>query len=273
MGVFDSLVEAYEGEGVETAAGLNPTLTQDYFLAPFTWLVRDGVSITDGLGISPQEIYFLECLAQARPAARILVIGNSYGWSTLALALANAGAKVVAVDAGYDENSLAGIDVTNRMANRLGLDVQAIEAVSPQDVGWVVTQTLGHVDLAFIDGFHTCEQIVKDWRAVQPFLRPRSVVLFHDVLFLDLLSGYRQILAESGWTGMLLHATTTGMGFLAQEYDRALTRLTMAFAGHPSARDVVRAQASALAHMRGCAQRDDALRAIAPAPGQVTGAS
>jgi len=273
MGVFDSLVEAYEAEGVQTAAGLNPTLAQDYFLAPFTWLVRDGASVTDGLGISPQEIYFLECLAQARPAARILVIGNAYGWSTLALAMANPGARVVALDAGYDLNSLAGIEVTNRMAARLGLDAQAVEAVSPQDVGSVVSRSLGHVDLAFVDGFHSSDQIVSDWRAVRPFLHPQSTVLFHDLLFLDLLPGYQQILAESGWTGTLLHATTTGMGFLAREHDRALTRLTTAFAGHPGAREVVLAEARAQAHVRGFTQRENALRTIAPAQGQASGAS
>lgn len=272
MGVFELLVEAYEAEGVQTAAGYNPTLTQDFFLAPFTWLVKDGASVTDGLGISPQEIYFLECLAQARPAQKILVIGNAYGWSTLALALANPGAQVVAIDAGYDLNSLAGIEVTNRMAARLGLPVQAVEAVSPHGVAAVVTGSLGQVDLAFVDGFHTSEQIVADWRAVAPFLHRDSVVLFHDVVFVDLSAGFEQIIAESGWTGTVLHATTTGMGLLAREHDRALARLATSFAGHPAARQVVLAEAGALSHVRGCTQREDALRMVAPPPGLTGGA-
>lgn len=264
MAVFDSLVEAYAAEGIEVAAGLNPTLTEDFFLAPFTWLVRDGVSVTDGLGISPQEIYFLESLAQARPAGKILVIGNSYGWSTLALALANVGAQVVAIDAGYDLNSLEGIDVTNKMAAQLDLDVRAVAAVSPQDVPSVVAQFLGHVDLAFVDGFHSSAQIVEDWRAVRPFLTPDGVVLLHDVLFLDLVPGYDQIVRESGWSGALLHATTTGMGFLVRERDHALAQLIRAFAGHPAARKVVHSAADALRHLRGVEQRADALRSITP---------
>ena len=265
-GVFESLVEAYEAEGVETASGLNSTLLQDYFAAPFTWLVRDGASVTDGLGISPAEIYFLECLARARPAKKIFVIGNAYGWSTLALALANEDAEVVAIDAGFDENTIEGIEVTNRMARRLALNVRVLKAVSPQDVPRVVEDTLGHIDLAFIDGFHTSEQIVKDWRAVRPFLRSESIALFHDVAFCDLVAGFEQIVAESGWRGNILHSTTTGMGLLVREHDRALTRLVTAFAGHPAARDVVHAAASALAHIRGTEQRDQALRSIGEPP-------
>lgn len=265
-GVFESLVEAYEAEGVETASGLNSTLLQDYFAAPFTWLVRDGASITDGLGISPAEIYFLECLARARPAKKIFVIGNAYGWSTLALALANEGAEVVAIDAGFDENTIEGLDATNRIARRLGLNVRAVKAVSPQDVGKVVESMLGQIDLAFIDGFHTSEQIVKDWRAVRPFLRSDSIALFHDVAFCDLVAGFEKIVAESGWRGNILHSTTTGMGLLVREHDRALTRLVTAFAGHPAARDVVQAAANAMADMRGYEQRAYALRSIGTSP-------
>jgi len=262
MRVFESLVEAYETEGIETASGMNPTLTQDYFAASFTWLVKDGESVTDGLGISPLEVYFLECLAQAKPADRIFVIGNSYGWSTLALALANKGAEVVAIDAGFDLNTITGIDVTNRLAERLGLNLRVVKAVSPQDVGAVVTDLLGHIDLAFVDGYHTPEQIVLDWRAVQPFLRPDSAVLFHDVVFCELLAGFEKIVAESGWTGTVLHGTTTGMGLLVREHDHTLTRLTTAFAGHPGAREVVHAEARAMAHLSGVAQRAEALRSI-----------
>ncbi len=276
MSVFEALVQAYQAEGIETASGLNPTLTQDYFGASFTWLVKDGESVTDGLGISPVEVYFLESLAKARPARRIFVIGNAYGWSTLALALANDGAEVVAIDAGFDENTIQGIDVTNRMAERLGLNVKVLKAVSPQDVGAVVRETLGHVDLAFIDGLHTPSQIVKDWRAVRSFLDDDGLVLFHDVVFCDLLSGYERIVEESGWTGRIMHATTTGMGLLAREYTPALDRLATAFGGHPGAIEVVRAQAREKAHLSGTRQREEVLEylreveARSSAPGTVT---
>lgn len=262
MAVFDALVEAYVAEGFEVAAGQNPTLLDDFFLAPFTWLVQDGRSVTDGLGISPLEIYLLEALAQARPARRVLVIGNSFGWSTLALALANPGAQVIAIDAGYDENSLKGIDLTNAMAARLGLNVRVVEAVSPQDVPDVVRSTVGELDLVFVDGFHSSEQIIADWYAVRPFLAPDAVVLLHDVLFVALEEGYRHIVEESGWTGQILHATTTGMGLLVRKSDAALTRLVTAFGGHPNALAVVRAAAAKQAHLRGTAQRAAALREV-----------
>jgi predicted O-methyltransferase YrrM len=107
-------------------------------------------------GIVLQELYFLECLAQVRQAESVFVIGNSFGWSTLALSLLHPGATVTAIDSGFDENSLEGMDLTNRIAVGLGTGATAIRATSPQDVRAVVFSNLGGaVDLAFIDGFHT----------------------------------------------------------------------------------------------------------------------
>ncbi|MGL5830142.1 MAG: class I SAM-dependent methyltransferase [Angustibacter sp.] len=262
MAIFESLVEAYAAEGLNTAAGLNPTLTDDFFAAPFAWLTKDGASVTDGVGISPAELYLVECLAQARPARRIFVLGNAFGWSTLALALANPESEVVAIDAGFDENTLLGLETTNRIAQRLELNVLALKAVSPQDVPAVLEQHLPTVDLAFIDGFHSPTQVVKDWRAVQPFLAADSLVLFHDIVFCELQSGFQKIVEESGWQGSILPATTTGMALLARETDPALDRLIAAWGGHPESLAVIHAAAAAQAHQTGAEQRAEALAYI-----------
>jgi hypothetical protein len=201
------------------------------------------------------------------------VIGNSYGWSSLALALANPGSQVVAIDAGFDRNSLEGLDVTNRMATRLGLDVTAVQAVSPQDVGELLARTLGQADLVFIDGYHSSEQILLDYRAVRPRLAERAVVLVHDVLFLDLTPGFRDIVTESGWAGSLLHGTTTGIALLAEELDAPLRRLVTAFAGHDDARAVVEVQARESSQLRGVEQREDAVRSIVPLDQQTSSVS
>ncbi len=262
MAIFESLVEAYATEGMQTAAGLNPTLTQDFFAAPFAWLTKDGESVTDGVGISPAELYLVECLAQARPAEKIFVLGNAFGWSTLALAMANPGAKVVAIDAGFDENTLIGLETTNRIAKRLSLDVTAVKAVSPQDVPAVLEQYLPEIDLAFIDGFHSPTQVVADWRAVQPYLGEDALVLFHDIVFCELQTGFEKIVGESGWQGAILPATTTGMALLARETDAPLARLIAAWGGHPEALAVIHAAAAAQSHQTGAEQRAQALAYI-----------
>ena len=257
--VFSKLVAAYAKEDLEVMSGLNSTLVHDFFQAPFTWLVREGRPATDGLGVSPAELYFFETLAAARPARKILVIGNAFGWSTLALALANEGARVVAMDSGADENALEGLDVTNRLARQLGVDVTAVQGTSPDDVADVVSRWLGFVDLAFIDGFHVSEQLVADWRAVRPFLRDESIVVMHDVLMCDMTDGFRRVVSESGWQGSLLYATTSGIGVVSRRLDGDLGGLLMAFEGGPRARQVVQEAARAKAGVSGHAQRAAAL--------------
>jgi predicted O-methyltransferase YrrM len=261
MPLFDTLVDAYAEEGFAIAAGLNPTLFKDLYTTPFTWLIRDGTSAADGLGVSLSEVYFFEYLGQVRPAKSIFVIGNSFGWSSLALAMANPGGRVVAIDAGVDRYSREGLHLTARLAARLRLEVGVVRARSPQDVSRVVRRRLdGHIDLALVDGRHSLEQIVDDWRAVQPFLVPDAIVLFHDVAFLNLWSGYKKVVAESGWQVTVLHATTSGIGILVREPGKALGNVIRAFAVDPEVRAVVRAEALAHAHTPGYIQRRNALR-------------
>lgn len=260
--VFERLTEAYQSEGIHVAAGLNPTLSQDFFAAPFSWMVRDGVSVTDGVGISPQELYFIENLAMAKKSEKIFVIGNAFGWSTLALAMANPGSKVLAIDSGADQNTIEGIAVTNKIARRAGLQVTTVEATSPRDVSRVVREHLGSVDLAFIDGFHSEEQIVLDYRAVAPVLSEDGVILFHDVMFCDLVERFKDITEwHRGW-GNVLPATTTGMGLLTRCSTSSLRSLVRAWGGSEEAWSVVRAEASRTANRTGSQQRQDALEYI-----------
>ncbi|MEU6721703.1 class I SAM-dependent methyltransferase [Nonomuraea sp. NPDC046802] len=149
------------------------------------------------------------------------------------------------IDSGFDENSFQDLDLTNRIAVNVGTRATAIKATSPRDVGTMVASILGGVvDLTFIDGFHTPAQIVADWRALRAFLHEDAVVLFHDVLFSELLSGFELIVAESGWQGTLLHSTTTGIGVLVCDPEPRLAAALRAFAGGPAAPSVARATAT-----------------------------
>lgn len=242
MPVIDTLVAAYAAEGFAVSTGLNPTVFHNLHSVPFTWLVRDGVEVADGLGIALPEIYLLECLAAVRPAKSVLVIGNSFGWSTLALALAQPQARVVGLDSAADRYSLEGLALTARLAERLDLPhVFPVRGTSPGDISATVEERLaGTVDLALVDGHHTSEQIVAEYRAIRPFLTADAMVLFHDVQYTGLQSGFNTIVEESGWQGTILHATPSGIGFLTDEPSPALARVIAAFAVDPSALEVVR---------------------------------
>ena len=260
MMIFEKLVELYEQEGLDVAAGLNPTLANDFFAAPYTWLIRDGVSVTDALGISPTEIYLLESLARVKVAQKVFIVGNGFGWSSIAMALANPDSRVVAIDSCYDENTLEGIDVTNRIARKAGINVTALKATSPNDVANVIGETLGSVDLAFIDGFHGQKQILKDYRALAPFVDGRNgLFLFHDILSLNLSQSFQQIVGESGWQGKILPSTTSGMALLVPELTPNLSSVARAWGGKSSAWSVIRAAAAAQGQKTGVDQRKEVI--------------
>jgi predicted O-methyltransferase YrrM len=242
MLILSRLVNLYETRGIQISTGLNPCHFDNYPLAPFTWFIQDGGSLTNGLGIALQEVYFLECLfARLRPE-RLFVVGNSLGWSTFALALLNPSARVFAIDAGFDRFSLDGLDFTNRVAAEEGLAITAVKAVSPGDVAPTLqANAMTPVDFAFIDGFHSVEQVQLDFDAIRPHAAPGCVYVFHDVEAAGLHLGIERIAEKSLLSWELLLGTTSGVAIM---YDRnhrptALDDIA-AFVARPLAVKIVR---------------------------------
>ena len=219
MPILPRLVSLYQSRGIRIATGLNPSHFGDFPLAPFTWFVKDGESLTNGLGIALQEVYFLECLFARFHPRSLFVIGNSLGWSTLALALANPPGSVLAIDAGLDRHASDGIRFTNEVALEEGLAVRVVAGRSPEDVATIVRDAaLPPIEFAFIDGYHSVEQIPLDFRAVRNVAAPDCVYLFHDVANFSLTPAIERIAAETGLSHLLLPGTSSGMAIL---YDPA----------------------------------------------------
>src|SRR5215471_18044848 len=57
MPILPRLVNLYEKRGIQISTGLNPSHFSNAPLAPFAWFISEGKSLTNGLGISLQEIY------------------------------------------------------------------------------------------------------------------------------------------------------------------------------------------------------------------------
>src|SRR5216683_956673 len=220
MPILKRLTRLYESRGIHISTGLNPCHFGNLPQVNFTWFIKDGESLTNGLGIAMQEIYFLECLFAALHPRNVFVIGNSAGWSSFALALINPAARVVAIDAGFDRNALEGLDFTNRVAAEEGLDLRAVQAVSPDGIAAVAgAHMTGPIDFAFIDGFHAQDQVVRDFTALRAHAAADCVYLFHDVHQFKLQPGIEEIARLSGLSWQLLLGTPSGM---AMVYDAAL---------------------------------------------------
>jgi hypothetical protein len=252
MPILKRLTDLYESRGIRISTGLNPCHFGNLPAAAFTWFIKDGESMTNGLGIAMQEVYFLECLFTRLKPRSIFIIGNSAGWSSLALALLNPQARCIAIDAGFDRNALAGLDFTNRVAAEEGLDLRAVKAVSPEGIAGVVAEHLmDRIDFAFIDGYHTVEQVIRDFGALREHADPACVYLFHDVHEFKLGPGIAENAAKSGLASDLLLGTSSGMAVL---YDPArlpfLADELSPFRAHPDAVALMEAEAWKRTHRR-----------------------
>jgi len=250
--ILNRLVSLYERRGLGIALGFSPWRYANLPKVAFTWFLRGDQCLTNGLGISLQEVYLLECLFSKYRPATIFVIGNSWGWSTLALALLNPQARIVAIDSGFDENSIEGLLFTNRVAREEGLDVTVVKATSPTDVPAVLSAEFNQpVEFAFIDGYHTNEQLVLDTQAIRPFATASSVYLFHDVLEFRLEPGLSQAAGMLGLPWQVLEGTSSGMAIAFDpRVHEEVADAVLPFRASPTAKNLMAAEVYKATHRR-----------------------
>ncbi len=211
MSVALRLYPLYRDQGLSVVSGLNAVHWNHNSSVPFTRFLRGGKNLTPHLGISLHEVSFLDDLASVSPARSVLVIGNAYGWSSVALALANPDAKVAAIDPALSPDTAEGLEITNVIAKAAGLALVAVSGTSPQDVARVVQEHLpAPPDLVLIDALHTNEHAVIDFDAARKVASPDAVFLFHDVHDWDLYTAMDHV-RSTGLVVRRLMATPSGM--------------------------------------------------------------
>ncbi|WP_413205326.1 class I SAM-dependent methyltransferase [Rhodospirillum sp. A1_3_36] len=215
MAILPRLVTLYEREGFAISSGLDTSLSSTR-LSEFTFLFDDTDNLTGALGIALKEVYFLECLlGGAYRPERVFGVGSSFGWSALSMALLLPESKHAVLEIGDEPFTRDWIGRVNRMAAREQLPLTIVQGASPIDTAATVQNYLdAQVDLAFIDGPHNPEQVKADVAAVLPFLTPTGAILLHDVIAFNLLDTVREIIAETGLMGRMLHATPSGLAVL-----------------------------------------------------------
>ena len=97
---YVELVELYERNGFEVQSSLSPAHFPGYNLADihFTYILQNGKRMCKGGGLSIVELMFLQCVTSIVKPKNIFVIGNAFGWTTLALGLMSKDSKVLAID-------------------------------------------------------------------------------------------------------------------------------------------------------------------------------
>lgn len=219
MPILRELKNLYRQKGHEIVAGILPNISGAPF-TDFTYLVTSDNQASLELGIAPYEVYFFEHLFEAYRPKNIFIVGNSFGWSSFAIALLNRDANILAIDAGINQMSANWVDITNDISRNNGLPLSVVKGTSPQDVSRIIIEHFGSeaiLDFVFIDGLHTQQQVVLDYQAVAPFARHHTVFLFHDALYWDLTPGILKIVETSALDYHSLIGTSSGMALLCRD--------------------------------------------------------
>lgn len=232
--VFLRLSRIYRQAGYDLRINLNPAFFSGWGDSLFCVLYKDGKPLsTGGGGISLSELNFFECLRSAIDCTSLFVIGNSGGWSTLALSFLWSDAEVVAIDCGMlerpnklfetldydrhrgDTKSDFGIVLTNELAAAHHLKAKVVLGMSPQDLPRVIHDNCpAPPQLVFIDGGHSNEQLIKDFEGLQDLVDPNCLFVFHDVVNWHMQKGFQHCCRISGREGRILWRTSSGIAIL-----------------------------------------------------------
>jgi predicted O-methyltransferase YrrM len=213
MTIAARLFAIYEKCGVTVTSGVCSPDFATAEASEFTRYFRDGKSLTIYLGIALREVYFLECLFDRYKPRMLFAIGNSWGFSTIALALLNPDARVIVLDAGVGD-TFGGIAFTNAIAKREGLNISVIHGSSPASVPSALATIDDPVDFVFVDGKHTNDQLYLDCEATRPYTRDDTVFLFHDVASWKLVPGVVRVSEEWRRPWFMLDGTPSGMAIM-----------------------------------------------------------
>jgi len=267
--IAENLLNLYEQEGFEVHTGWNSYHLRNWRDAQFTYLKKDGKPLnTGGGGLSWQEIPCLELIAKCISPDNILVIGNSFGWSTILCSLLWPNANVVAMDCGflppkdnaqkllakilssirndedvYSPNPFYGIELTNLIVKKHQLKAKAVISTSPQDIESVVSENFpDKPDFVFIDGYHIPAQVLLDFNGSRQWASNECVYLFHDIINWHLRGAFDLCKRESNLSGDILWRTPSGMGLLYPSQIVALSRVIAAYGGSESEMNSLRSK-------------------------------
>jgi len=204
IGAIAKVTESYKVLGYEVSLG-NPDCLP-------TRLFKDDRLVEASFAISLSDILVFQWIAGFAPWQRALIIGNSFGFSTLVIAGLCPGCYVDAIDAEIEgiENRL-GSRLTTEIAKKHFPNVRLTIGFSPGDLPKACR--FDAYDFIFIDGSHTNDQLISDFRGIRRRRAEDSVVYLHDVGMARMHAGWAtirsQFLAEND-SAFDLHFTSFG---------------------------------------------------------------
>jgi len=207
--VFSKMNSLYRNLGLQILGGYSNFLVSPVNGAQFNF-VADSTSLksTSG-GIANDEATFLYGLCRYLEPKKILVIGNSYGVSTLFLSLVNMESNLVALD----KFRVNGYAVTRELLNDMKHKT-VIEGSTPEDLISIIDKYLdGTVDFCLIDAVHTDDVQTAEFEILRHYMSKKSIIVFHDVISTDLMKSFLHLSEiDNTFDFKLATKTSSGLG-------------------------------------------------------------
>ena len=181
------VIDAYRCQGYQVVISTPDTLV--------TNLKRGCGRIDVSAGLSLSDLLVFQWIAEISAWEHILIIGNSFGFSTFIAASLCPNSYVDAIDAEMEgsENRL-GSELTRKIAESDFPGVRLTIGFSPQDLPKACR--FNDYDFIFIDGKHTNEQLIADFQGIYNLRSRNSVVYCHDVGIARMQNGWSRIKSE-----------------------------------------------------------------------------
>lgn len=207
--VFSELRKRYKENGMEIYGGFSPFISNSMSRGLCNYIEKDNVLLSSSGGIANDEATLMHCICQALEPKKILVIGNSYGFSTLFLSLTNPESTIVA----FDKFRVKGIELTSKLVKGLPKK-HVIKASTPDDIPNIIDKYFGgSVDFVLIDAVHTNEMQSREFLILDQFISSSGIVIFHDVLSCNLLPSFFHLRDNfTNYSFKILHKSSTGIG-------------------------------------------------------------
>ena len=191
--------------------------------------ITTGRPFNTGLGFHDTDIELFLKISEKFQAKSIFIIGNAFGYSTFVLSEIFNDAVVDVIDAEVEgEDNRRGSELTRRIASKYYPNVRLTIGFSPHDLAKAVRpglmRDLHGYDLVFVDGLHTDEQQLKDFRGIIPYLSNQTVIVFHDVGLMNMRSSLKIIQQEARALGFdtfieTAKSTVFGLGVIGRDVD------------------------------------------------------
>ena len=182
QGVIDFVDRCYTDLGFEIGIHTDPTIRGIRYLK----------DVSSGGAICDSDVELMVSLSELFTPKAIYCVGNAFGYSTITLAHIFPKTPIDVIDAEIEgKDNKLGTRITRTIADKYGYDVNLFAGFSPEDTHKCLR--FNTYDLVFIDGYHSNEQLVRDFVGIYAKLSPKCVLILHDVKLSKLYRGVNDI--------------------------------------------------------------------------------